>query len=211
MLPPLLQPIDAIQHKQGVNSTRDEKFVALSSLLQSEASHAEAWPGAAGMRGTTGCWVGQHGGVRIGSGTAAAAAAAAAATAGPSSPDGFDAKHLGGRDLGAKRIDEMKRANAIATAGVGADVPMPVSKLSTDRDRWMLLMQREVASPIHFLSNSVCSSPIELAESTACHGPSMRELCILSAVGFIAYSREGGRELTKTTLSMKFAERKPKR
>ncbi|KAK1488310.1 hypothetical protein CCUS01_14786 [Colletotrichum cuscutae] len=26
--------------------------------------------------------------------------------------------HLGGRDLGAKRIDEMKRANAIATAGV---------------------------------------------------------------------------------------------
>ncbi|KAK1468863.1 hypothetical protein CMEL01_00630 [Colletotrichum melonis] len=41
----------------------------------------------------------------------------------------------------------------------------------------------------------------------------MRELCILSAVGFIAYSKEGGsmRELTKTTLSMKFAERKPKR
>ncbi|KXH51705.1 hypothetical protein CSIM01_04738 [Colletotrichum simmondsii] len=154
MLLPPLQPIDAIQHKQGVNSTRDEKFVALSSLLQGEASYAQAWPGAAGMRGTTGCWVGQHGGVRIGSGTAAAAAAA---TAGPSSPDGLDAKHLGGRDIGAKRIDELKRAHAIATAGVGADVPMPVSKLSTDHDRWMLLMQREVALPIHFLFNSVCS------------------------------------------------------
>lgn len=26
----LLQPVDAIQHKQGANSTRDEEFVALS-------------------------------------------------------------------------------------------------------------------------------------------------------------------------------------
>lgn len=105
------------------------------------------------MRGTTGCWVvDKHGRVRIGSGTAAAAA-----RVGPSPPDGLDARHLDGRDIGAKRIDEMKRVHAIATAGVGADVPMPVSKLSTDQDRRTLLMLlRQVALPIHFLHNSVC-------------------------------------------------------
>ncbi|KAL0778062.1 hypothetical protein CaCOL14_005715 [Colletotrichum acutatum] len=117
---------------------------------------------------------------------------------------------------------------------------LPVSKLSTDHDRWMLLMLRQVALPIHFLHSSVCSVcctvqtaqlskgcgdmaqrhvwvhnatnhlGIELAGNTACHGPSMLRT-LHTFSPWVHCPFQSERVLTKTTLFMEFALQKPKR